>query len=123
MAIVVARRVADSWKLDAANRRRVARQDPVADTLEYCANELVEAMRPIDAPGAVQTAEQFARDHGVTPQAVRKWIQGGRLDAERTGHGYLIRREAVVRPGKRVSTTPRKGVADPAMKRDSMPPR
>ena len=66
-------------------RRAISAQDSAADTLRnFCAEDLLERLRPLDAPGAVQTVEEYASDHGVTPQAVRKWIARGRLDAMKT---------------------------------------
>ncbi len=103
-AIAEARSAASMWKAEADKRRIVSPHDPVADAFEYCAGDLLERMRPIDAPDAVQTVEQYAADHGVTAQAVRKWVATHRLDAIKTPHGYRILRSALVRPSKRRAT-------------------
>jgi hypothetical protein len=103
-AIATARSAASAWKADAGRRRMVSAQDPVADTLEYCAGDLIEKLRPLDAPDAVQTVEQYAAAHDVSPQAVRKWIGNGRLDATMTAHGWRILRSARVRPSTRRPT-------------------
>jgi hypothetical protein len=96
-----ARRVATEWKGEAEKRRRVSRHDPVADTLEFCASELSENIRAVDGPGATRTVEQYARDHGVTPQTVCRWIRRKELEAEQTPHGYRIARSAVRRRKRR----------------------
>lgn len=92
--IAAARDVAALWLREAESRRRVSRLDPVADALEYCAAELIEHVRVVDGLNAVRTVEQFAADHGVTPQTVRGWIRRGELQATRTPHGWRIPRSA-----------------------------
>jgi excisionase family DNA binding protein len=38
------------------------------------------------------TVTQFAKKHCVTPQAIRKAIKEGRIEATKLGHYWLIRR-------------------------------
>lgn len=92
--IAAAKGLATAWRGEAEQRRRISRHDPVAETLDYCAAELLEQMRQLDAPGAAATVEQYAADHGVTPQTCRNWIHRGELDAVRTPHGWRIPRTA-----------------------------
>jgi excisionase family DNA binding protein len=92
--IAAARDMAAVWRREAESRRRVSRQDPVADALEYCAAELIEHLRVVDGLNAVRTVDQFAADHGITPQTVRGWIRRGELQATRTAHGWRIPRSA-----------------------------
>lgn len=94
VALAAARTVAATWEEEAAKRRAISRHDPVADTLSYCAADLVEQLRVVDAPGAMRTVEQFATDACVTPQCVRNWINRGELTAMRTPHGWRIPRTA-----------------------------
>ena len=96
-AIAAARAVAAGWQTEAEKRRRISKHDLIAETLDYCAGELLEKMRPLDAPGAMRTVEQYATDHGVTAACVRKWLATGRLDGMKTPHGWRIQREATVR--------------------------
>ncbi len=94
-----ARDVAEGWRREADQRRRLSRHDPVADALDYCAAELLDQLRMVDGPAAVRTVEQYAADHGVTPQTVRNWIGRGELEAYRTPHGWRVPRTARRRRG------------------------
>jgi predicted transcriptional regulator len=93
-AIAVARNAASRWRKEATQRLRISQHDPVSETLQYCAAEIEEEMRALDAPGAMRTVEQYAKDHAVTPQTVRNWIRRGQLKADRTPHGYMIQHTA-----------------------------
>lgn len=101
VAVAAARALAESWLAEANQRRRISKHDPVVEALEYCAAELSETVRGLDAPGAMRTVEQFAAEMCVTGSAVRRWIAAGRLEATLTPHGYRIQRNAQVRKRER----------------------
>lgn len=97
--VSAARDVAVEWKQEAENRRKISKHDPVADTLDHCAEELLEHLRVVDGPGAMRSVEQYAQDYGVSPQSVRNWIHRGQLEATKTAHGWMIPRTARRRRG------------------------
>ena|SRR5690348_5482856 len=89
------RKVAENWKKEAATRRRLSQVDPVADTLDYCASELLEQVRTYEQTSHWLTVAQYAQLKLVTPQTVRNWIRRGELRAEDDGKGgWLIPRGA-----------------------------
>ena len=89
------RKVAESWRREAAKRRRLSQVDPVADTLDYFASELLEQVRTYEQTSHWLTVAQYAQLKLVTPQTVRNWIRRGELSAEPDGKGgWLIPRGA-----------------------------
>lgn len=98
------RGVATTWKDDVVKRRKLSRLDPVADTLDYCASELLAQLEQINADTEWLSAEAWAaqlpRRDRPSIQTVRRWCRTGRLRAEVGEHGeYRIRRDA--RPAQR----------------------
>lgn len=87
------------WRTRAASQRHPSIHNPIADTLDVCATELEEALG-----GDVRFVgvEDYARIHPdkPNPQTVRRWCRDGWLPAVQTRKGYLIHRDAVVRPVK-----------------------
>lgn len=94
------RALASRWGAEAASRRRLWAEDPVAATLAHQAAELDDLLRRLELELARMTVEEFAMERGVSPQTVTRWIRKGYLAAVRTTAGYRIRRGArVVRRG------------------------
>ncbi len=86
------RAVAQSWQREAADRRKISAVDPVADTLDYCAIEILDRIVELEQKANWVNTEEYARLHGITPQTVRNWIRSGDLDAHETPKGYVINR-------------------------------
>lgn len=88
--------VTRTWVDEAKKRRRISDVDPIADTLEYCAGEIVSRVKEVQLNTPGLTPEQYARlPHvGVTPQTVRHWIRTRQLLAIGTPKGYRISRDA-----------------------------
>lgn len=90
---------ADEWRTRAAQQRHPSIHNAIADTLEVCAAELEEAIED----NKYIDVEAYARIHPERPhvQTVRKWCRLGWLAAIPTRKGYLIHRDAEVRPVRR----------------------
>lgn len=89
------RAVTQAWSQQAENIRKISGVDPVAETLSYCASEMDELLRQIDAGVSLLTVHDYARAHHVTPQTIRTWIRSGELEAVRNASGlWRIRRDA-----------------------------
>ncbi|HTG26087.1 MAG TPA: helix-turn-helix domain-containing protein [Reyranella sp.] len=87
--------VSRDWRAEAERRRKVAKSDPVADALDWCAGELDTRCAMLKAECATVSVEQYAAAHGIAEQTVRNWIHQGQLPAERAGRGYRIAPNAV----------------------------
>jgi hypothetical protein len=87
------------WRTRAAGQRHPSINNPIADTLDVCAAELEEAL----SSDLYVDVEPYARIHSERPhvQTVRKWCRLGWLPAIQTRKGYLIHRDAEVRPVRR----------------------
>jgi DNA-binding transcriptional regulator YiaG len=86
---------AAAWRLEATNRRTRTVNDPGADALESCANELDVAVEEIRQSMTTLTPEQFGEMYHVTPQTVRNWCRAGRIaGAEHGPGGWRIPRDA-----------------------------
>lgn len=90
--------LADGWEQEATRRRQLSAHDPLADVLGYCASELRDRLQEIVSDTHFLTPEEYAAEHGVTPQTVRAWIRATQLEAVRTGTGWRIPRSASRRP-------------------------
>jgi hypothetical protein len=90
---------AAEWRTRAAQQRHPSIHNPIADTLDVCAEELERALEDEQ----YVSVEDYARIHPERPhvQTVRKWCRLGWLAAIPTRKGYLIHRDAVVRPVRR----------------------
>ena len=88
--------VTRTWVDEAKKRRRISDVDPIADTLEYCAGEIVSRVKEVQLNTPGLTPEQYAKlPHvGVTAQTVRHWIRTRQLLAMETPKGYRISPEA-----------------------------
>lgn len=89
--------VADGWKEEVKQRRRISSVDPVADAIEYCAADLCERIaRAAKVSERLSPEEYAALPHvGVSAQAVRRWCRLGQLPgAIDTEKGWQIPREA-----------------------------
>lgn len=92
--------VAREWRDEAERRREMSKTDPVADTLAFCASELVARVRAVAVIESDSvTVERYAEIAGVTPQTVRQWCRRGLVQAHLSGRGWLIRMDAK-RPGR-----------------------
>lgn len=92
------------WAAEAAARRRLWAEDPVAATLAHQAAELEEVLRNLESELARMSVAEFADERGVSPQTVTRWIRKGYLAAVKTSEGFRIRRGArVVRKAERPS--------------------
>ena len=90
------RALASRWAAEAAVRRRLWAEDPVAATLAHQAAELEDVLRQLEVELARMSVAEFAEERGVTPQTVTRWIRDGYLAAVKTSEGYRIRRGARV---------------------------
>jgi hypothetical protein len=94
---VVRTAVAD-LKDEAARRRKITRVDPVADTLEHVASDLLDRLKQAELAHERLTPEQYAalpQAGGAAVQTVRKWCRLGRIPgAELTDSGWRIPRGA-----------------------------
>lgn len=95
------RQLANAWQAEADRRRRISSNDPVADTLEYCASDLLEHLRDLDDGTLYLTVEDWADQYGAkrgtrspTPRTVRGWIRGGRLKAMGPRGSERVHRDA-----------------------------
>ena len=88
------RAVAEAWQSEAERRRKIATADPVADTLDFCAGEILTQLNELQQDSTWIGVEDYAALHDVTPQTVRNWIRRGELKAHDSGHGYMINRNA-----------------------------
>ncbi len=88
------RKLAISWQSEADRRRRISPNDPVADTLDYCAGEILTQLGELQQDSTWVGVEDYAELHDVTPQTVRNWIRRGELKSHKSGHGYIIHRNA-----------------------------
>ncbi len=87
-------RVAAGWKSEAEERRGRTANDPGADALVSCANDLEAAAKELAESVTTLTPEQFAELHHVTPQSVTRWCRVGLLTAERKPSGWAIPADA-----------------------------
>lgn len=85
--------VAETWQVEAANRRRFTKTDPVADTLEHCAGELASQVEALKTGVYYLTVEDYAALNDVSPPTVRAWIKTGQLRAISTESGWKIRKD------------------------------
>jgi excisionase family DNA binding protein len=78
----------------ASRLREVASSDDAGDADRHRSGELADLWRDHLSVGQAEqylTVAQLAARHGVTPQAVYKWIHSGKIDAEeRPGGSYRI---------------------------------
>ncbi|MFA6165358.1 MAG: helix-turn-helix domain-containing protein [Gemmatimonadaceae bacterium] len=81
---------AHHWTTEAEHRRSYSKVDPVADTLEACARQLLHSLD--DASMQEVSTTEYARIHGRSVQTVRRWCALGQITARRDGRDYLIRR-------------------------------
>ncbi len=88
-------KVGKDWRAEAERRRQVAKADPAADALDYCAGELEAHCALLRAECVTVTVEQYAAAHQVSVQTVRNWIHSGELPAEKTTRGYRVAPTAV----------------------------
>jgi excisionase family DNA binding protein len=86
--------LASRWAAEAATRRKLWAEDPVAATLAHQAAELEELLRRLELELARMSVAEFADERGVSPQTVTRWIREGYLAAVKTPEGYRIRRGA-----------------------------
>jgi hypothetical protein len=94
--------LATEWRTKATARRAVSKPDPVADALDFCAEQALACIRNVQVTSRQLTVDQYARlaHVDVTPQTVRNWIRGGRLAATDTVKGYRIAAHAKVSPAR-----------------------
>lgn len=93
-------RAAESYANEAERRRALSRHDPVADTLDWVAADLRVRAKTLGDPTARWTVEQYAAEHGVSPQTVRNWIHAGELDYLEERGRFLIPSTAVRKRGE-----------------------
>jgi excisionase family DNA binding protein len=87
--------VSRGWRSEAERRRKVAKADPVAEALDFCAGELESHCTLLRAEYATVSVEQYANANNASVQTIRNWIHDGTLPAERTARGYRIAPNAV----------------------------
>lgn len=84
--------LADSWRQDAATRRRMSAGDVGADILDYCAVALTEVMREAADDDEELSVAAYAALHHRSVSTVRRWCQLGMVRARKVGREYLVRR-------------------------------
>lgn len=72
--------VVDTWKIEAAQRRKRSSVDPVADNLESCASELQAKVEQALRDTAYLSVADYADAHGSTPQTIRRLCLAGLLE-------------------------------------------
>jgi len=85
--------LADEWTTDAAKRRRITARDIAADTLEYAAQQLREAVAQHAAGDTPLSVAEYAALHQVPEPTVRRWCANGAIRASKKGRGWVIRRD------------------------------
>lgn len=80
-------RAADEWESEAEDQRRISVTNPIADTLAYCAADLRERAKQVEAGRMAFSTVEYAELHGIAPGTVRKWIARGELEATRGADG------------------------------------
>jgi hypothetical protein len=75
-----------------ASRRARTQQDPIADVIASCADQLEEALSS-DQRTELTVAE-YAAKHRRADVTVRHWCMRGQLPSRRAGRGYLIPADA-----------------------------
>ena len=87
----VVRDAAKDYARMVETRRAVSGVDPISDTLEYVARDLVERAGRAEKALDRLSAEQYAALARVSPQTVCRWCRRGELPgAEHTARGWLI---------------------------------
>lgn len=90
------RKIASGWKSEVARRRKVSGTDPIADALDYCAAEVLDAVREAEAADQWLSVTDYAAKHGKRASTVRRWCRRGLLGAEQLADGdYRIPVRAV----------------------------
>lgn len=87
-------RVTKKWRAEARRHRAITPVNPIADTIDYCAAELEGALQDAARADAYLTVDEYATQYRASPQTVRTWCRAGKIPAERTPSGWLIRVEA-----------------------------
>jgi len=88
--------LAEEWLTDATKRRRITARDIAADTLEYAAAALREAVAVHAAGDTPLSVAEFAALHQVPEPTVRRWCANGAIRANRKGRAWVIRRDEPV---------------------------
>lgn len=73
--------LAGRWRHDAAARKALWTDDPVAATMAHSAAELQAELSRLTREAARVTTSEYADLRGVRPQTVRRWIKRGYLEA------------------------------------------
>lgn len=96
------RGVARGWQREAADMKRITPTNPVADTTEYRASELLSVVEQIEKDTQLLTTAQFAKLHRKTPQTVTGWVRDKKVPGiPGPNGGYLIPRSAPAPTGRR----------------------
>jgi len=83
-------RLAADWEHDARARRRLTPHDLAADTLDYCASALRQALVQVAEAFVELTTAEYAALHGKKEPTVRRWCASGAVRARRSGRTWLI---------------------------------
>lgn len=92
---------AQEWRAEAARRRVLWPEDPVATVFAFCAGELEERVRRQELRTAQLTVREFAQLRRVSQPTVRRWIQKKRIQATWTSDGWSIARTEEPTPVRR----------------------
>ena len=102
-----ARKLATSWQVDADHRREISHDDPIADTLVYCASDLLAHLQDMDDGTLYLTVEDWSDQYGAkrgkhppTPRTVRGWIRDGKLKAMGLKGNERVHRDAQPKKAK-----------------------
>ena len=89
---------AEAWRRDVKKRRAVSAVDPVADTMAYCADDLLSIVEQLSKDTEYLTprqwAQQFPAGRRPSEQSVRNWLRTGELAGVMGSNGWVIRRGA-----------------------------
>ena len=98
------KKLAASWKKEAADLRDVTATNPIADVTAYRAKQLEETIASIEQSTRTWSTREYARIHHVFDGTVRKWIERGELEATKNGAGdWEIPRSAVRKRKRRTA--------------------
>lgn len=86
-----------TWTDETERRRKISPNDPIADTLAHCADEMGELLTSLEKGSEWLTPEEYAltvKPRPVSAQTVRNWIHRGELKASDSSRGFIIHRSA-----------------------------
>lgn len=84
------KQLATTWQQEAKAARERSRINPVADTTESLASELLAELDDVEKATRMLTVQQFADANNTNPSTVRRWCVRGELPADKDLKGDWI---------------------------------